>query len=72
MHIEDVVAVGIFSVVAAFFIFALAQAGAGSATNTACLHRGWPQSEVTWNFERYCHKRIEQTDSVIPLTVLER
>lgn len=58
--------------VIALLIYAIPAAIIGNSTNNRCLHQGWPQSEVTWNFERYCHKRIQQTDSVVRLEVLER
>lgn len=31
-----------------------------------CLRAGFPHVNVTWNFQRYCVKREEQTDRVVP------
>lgn len=36
-------------------------------TKSVCLQRGYPGSSVTWNFHRYCIKRVDQTDVVVPL-----
>lgn len=35
-----------------------------------CLELGYPMAQVTWNLETYCIKRVEQTDTVVPLESL--
>jgi len=35
-----------------------------------CLQHGYPAVELTWNFETYCLKRVDQTDTVVPLDAL--
>lgn len=37
-----------------------------------CLQAGYPHVNVTWNFQRYCVKREEQTDRVIPYSEVKR
>lgn len=41
-----------------------------SRTERICLEHGWRGASVTWNLQRYCVKRIEQTDSIIPVEKL--
>lgn len=37
-----------------------------ATTTSACLRAGYPTASVTWTLERYCIKRLEQTDVVVP------
>jgi len=40
-------------------------------TQNACLAHGYPQSDIAVpSFTRYCIKRVNQTDSVVPLRAL--
>jgi len=32
-----------------------------------CLRAGYPNSKMTWNLEGYCVKRVDQTDTVVPI-----
>lgn len=32
-----------------------------------CLEAGWPSASVTWNYQKYCIARTDQTDIVKPL-----
>lgn len=50
--------------VAAFFAYAITLAVTETASQSACLARGFPNVVVTWSFTRYCVKRVEQTDVV--------
>jgi hypothetical protein len=34
--------------------------------DAGCLRAGYPKASVTWNFTRYCIKRVDQTDVVVP------
>lgn len=43
-----------------------------AATERRCLAAGYPHSNVTPWIERYCIKRVNQTDVVLPLTEAER
>lgn len=33
--------------------------------NPACLENGYVSSKMTWKFDRYCIKRMDQSDIVI-------
>jgi predicted Co/Zn/Cd cation transporter (cation efflux family) len=33
--------------------------------NPTCLENGYVDSKITWKFDRYCIKRVDQTDVVI-------
>lgn len=44
---------------------------AGFRAETLCLRLGWPGERVTADLRIYCVKRIDQTDSVVPLHVLQ-
>lgn len=43
-----------------------------ASVNSECLRLGWTKGEITWNFEQYCVKRIDQTDKVSPLSELKK
>ena len=57
--------------VVCFVVFAVLQGTVNMATQKRCLRRGWPEAVVTWDFQRYCSKRVQQTDSIAPLRALE-
>lgn len=63
-------------IVAAVFglIFAwLVVMGIASANLAArCMALGYPNSSITTGFNRYCIKRVDQTDVVAPIEKLER
>jgi hypothetical protein len=48
-------------------VVAIVAGGARVLTISACLHAGYPDGKVTWNLERFCVKRVDQTDVVVPL-----
>lgn len=54
------------------FIFSVVHAIVGMTADKQCLKYGFPSSSVSWSFQRYCIKRINQTDSVVPLSILNR
>ena len=41
-----------------------------STTHTACVAKGYPDYYVTWTLERFCIKRVNQTDVVARLDTL--
>lgn len=41
-----------------------------STTHTACVAKGYPEYYVTWTLEKYCIKRINNTDYVAKLDTL--
>jgi hypothetical protein len=45
--------------------------GAEAALENQCAAAGYPSSKVTWTFDRYCIKRVDQTDVVVPLGEVE-
>ena len=63
----DVVVPCAFVSFVGFVIFAIAQTVVGQRANLRCLHAGYPLTEVTYNFEVFCKKRLNQTDVVVPL-----
>lgn len=40
-------------------------------TEQRCLRAGYRDASVTWNLERYCVTRLDQTDVVVPLAAAE-
>jgi hypothetical protein len=41
-------------------------------TERACLRSGYPGAKVSFVLERYCVKRVDQTDVVVPLSVVRK
>lgn len=44
----------------------LAWGGVQMVTESQCLAAGYPSAKVSWAFDRYCIKRVDQTDVVVP------
>lgn len=65
LPVLGVVAVGL--VIVYFVVVTIA----GFRAETLCLRLGWPGERVTAGLRIYCVKRIDQTDSVVPLHVLQ-
>jgi hypothetical protein len=40
----------------------------GLTTDARCKARGWREGSVTWNLQRYCITRTDQSDIVKPLS----
>jgi hypothetical protein len=70
-YVEDYVLGVIAFLTVAFIVWMIVMGAVGSKVNRACLTHGWPKSETLWDGTGYCHKRIDQTDSVILLKTLE-
>ena len=51
-------------------IAAIAKVAKESRTSRACVEHGYPDYKVTWNWDSYCIKRVNQTDSVVALSKL--
>jgi len=56
----------------AIVVCLLVMLGVAAVTQSACLSHGYPHGAVTVTFERYCSKRIDQTDVVVPLSEVRR
>jgi hypothetical protein len=56
----------------AFLLYCSTAAVIGVRADRACKERGWPSADVTYNLTAYCVKRINQTDSVVALSQLQR
>lgn len=50
-----------------FIAFILSATIMGLQLDSQCLAAGYPQSQISWTLDRYCIKRVNQTDVVIPL-----
>lgn len=55
------------AVFAVSFAVALVRAPIEANLQATCLERGYPSSRMAWDFSRYCVKRLDQTDVVVPL-----
>lgn len=44
----------------------------GVKAESSCAALGFPQSTVTYNLDVYCIKRVNQTDSVVLLSKLQK
>ena len=58
--------IGVSVIIAWLFL----QVVVGVTTEQACFRLGYPHSGVSYTFERYCIKRVDQTDMVVPLRQL--
>lgn len=56
---------------AALLGWTVAMAVEETRTERACMERGFPGASVTWNFDAYCIRRVNQTDSVVALRKLK-
>lgn len=66
MDSEDIFTLGL-AVAGLLFIGALGIYGISQArTASACLASGYPTAAVSYTFDRYCIKRVDQTDVVVP------
>jgi len=54
--------------VCAFFVILLSFGCTEAMTKNACLKAGYPNSQVTFTFDRYCIQRVDQTDVVVPFS----
>jgi hypothetical protein len=41
-------------------------------TTSACLRAGYPGSQVSWSLDRYCIRRVDQTDIVVPFSEIKK
>jgi uncharacterized membrane protein len=55
-----------------FLVWMLAMAFVTVATSATCLKAGYSGAKVTWDFTRYCARRVMQTDVVVPLAVIQQ
>lgn len=71
MYKEDawylVFTVAYFCSVALFIVTCITFGITRSTTAKFCLSHGYANSEVTWDYSRYCINRINQTDVVVPI-----
>lgn len=49
-----------------FMVWTFALGVVGLLSEPHCLRAGYPKVNITWNFQRYCVKREDQTDRVVP------
>lgn len=70
MNWEDYFFIALSGFIALVVVFLLVMFGVyvpiGASTSQHCLKAGFPQHQVTWNLDRYCIKRVDQTDVVVP------
>ena len=55
-------AVWCFTMVVAVIAYGFLHASYGMLVESRCAGRGYPGFKVTWDFEAYCIKRVDQTD----------
>lgn len=48
--------------------FTLDRGGAEARTVALCQAHGWPSGSLTWDRTGYCTRRINGTDSIVPVT----
>lgn len=68
---NDVDSEAFFAIVAAivcalFLVYLATHAAVGALAESACLHAGYREATVSYAFDRYCVKRQDQTDVVVP------
>ncbi len=61
---EVAMVVGFVALFGPLTVFLVAQA----RTESACLRAGYPSASVDVFLNRYCVKRVDQTDIVVPLS----
>lgn len=57
----------IFLLFGVFVGLLLLWAGVALHTQSVCLEAGYPSAKMSVGFSRYCIKRVDQTDIVVPL-----
>jgi hypothetical protein len=67
LDVDDLAAIGGLIVFVLMITFVAVIGITSARLKAACLQAGYPAKELTWNFERYCVKRVDQTDIVIRL-----
>ena len=65
--IEVTLLIIIFAIIGAIVAFPITEL----TTHAACLRHGYPNSQVSLTFIRYCIKRVNQTDTVVRLSTLK-
>lgn len=60
---------GGLSFIALIILFIMLQIALMVHLDSQCAALGYRSSKVTWNLDRYCITRIDQTDVVVPLGV---
>lgn len=60
----------IFSLMVAFFAIIFLAIGAKMSASAECLAAGYPRAKINYTLTRYCIKRVDQTDVVVPLADL--
>ena len=58
----------VYAGIALFIGWPLALAGTAMMTDMACLQAGYKSAKVDFLFNRYCIKRVNQTDKVVRLS----
>lgn len=54
-----------------FMLWIFTAVGLTVTTEARCMRAGWRTGTVTWNLERFCITRLDQTDLVEPLWAVE-
>lgn len=72
MYADDIFAVVGLLIVAIIIILAGIFTVKTVKTENSCARLGFPDSNVTYTFDAYCIKRVNQTDSVVLLSKLQK
>lgn len=60
------------AVVALLVVVLVAVICAAGSAKSACLEAGYPGAKIDYKWNRYCIKRVEQTDVVVPLELVRK
>lgn len=63
----DVLLIIFTGVVLLVCAYTISVAIVGLSADSKCLANGWAGADVSWSFDRYCFRRENQTDIVVPL-----
>lgn len=66
--LPDLLAIALLLSIIAVSLF---YGGIRSGTHRRCLAAGYPKGEVSYTLDRYCIRRVDQTDVVVPLAKAE-
>lgn len=64
MELEDWATVIRLILALVFVVFIFVYVGLSLDLSAQCAEMGWPEYRITWNLEKYCVKRVNQTDYI--------
>lgn len=67
VNTEDLIMVGLVVVVALIGVVGVTEIVNQARVERRCLQHGYPTGDWRWIGPSYCIKRVDQTDTVVPL-----